>query len=266
MFRLKKQLDALKNRLGNHDEHHVRLARQFIEGGVRIRNRCYLKIKDIDEKYNVCKNVETFLDLCGGPGQFAKYVFDVNNHECSGYGVTLRNHCDYTFDHVLFRKMYGCFDTGDIFDANVVFELMYFCRGKCDLVVADGAFDVKGNENNQESLSYPLIAKECMIILGALRTGGNCVLKIFDTFESSTISLLQEFISHFDEHYLYKPLASRAANAEKYLVCKGKLNKDNVVLNKQFDAHTKYFAERQRRALKQLLFILENDLSQLEHV
>ncbi|ACI47460.1 unknown [Spodoptera litura nucleopolyhedrovirus II] len=260
---MKKQLNALKDKLDGYDVSDIRRARQTLERTGRhrhVRNRCYLKMRDIDEKFQLCRNVDVFLDLCGGPGQFAKYIFDVNA-DCLGYGATLRNDCDYAFDHPNFRKMYGCFDTGDIFDANVLFELMYFCKNKCDLVVADGAFDVRGDENNQETLSFNLIRKECSIIVDALRAGGNCVLKIFDTFERSTISLLEDFVSHFTEHTVYKPPHSRAANSEKYLVCKGKLANGNVAAETnatKFQARTLHFAIRQKRALEQLLCILEN--------
>ena len=260
--KLRDRLNALRDRLGRYRNNDIRRARQALEGSsVCVRNRCYHKLQDIDDEFQLCRNVNVFLDLCGGPGQFAKYIFDVNADDCMGYGATLRNHCDYTFSHPNFRKMYGCFDTGDIFDANVTFELMYFCRDKCDLVVADGAFDVSGNENDQESLSLNLIAKECSIIVDALRAGGNCVLKIFDTFDRSTISLLADFVSNFNEYHLYKPPHSRAANSERYLVCKGKLADGTAIVTKKrrFDARTRHFANRQIRALEQLLRILEND-------
>ncbi|QNV47890.1 methyl transferase [Alphabaculovirus altersperidaniae] len=263
---LKKQLNLLKDNLNEYHHDDIRRSRQTLEGiPRRVRNRCYLKIQDIDKRFKLCRNVDTFLDLCGGPGQFAKYMFDVNA-DCLGYGVTLRNDCDYTFAHPNFRKMYGCFDTGDIFDTNVLFELMYFCRNKCQLVMADGAFDVTGNENDQESLTFNLIRKECSIIMNVLQTGGNCVLKIFDTFDTSTISLLLDFVSHFNEYSIYKPPHSRAANSEKYLVCKGKLANGIVVVaaaadeirEKKLKAHIRHFAIKQKRALEQLLHILKD--------
>ncbi|ACI28803.1 agip102 [Agrotis ipsilon multiple nucleopolyhedrovirus] len=262
---LKKDLDELKNQLNRYDPRDVRRARDRLDRRRRVRDRCYFKIKEIDDKFTVCRNINVFLDLCGGPGQFAKYVFNVNDDDCLGFGVTLRNHCDYNFSHPNFRKMYGCFDTGDIFDANVLFELMYFCRHKCDLVLADGAFDVAGRENDQETLSLSLIRKECSVILEALRVGGSCVVKIFDTFNNSTISLLRNFVGHFEQHHLYKPPHSRAANSEKYLVCKGKLASSvdattttTTTPENVFNAQTRKFARRQRRALKRLLAILEN--------
>ncbi|AIZ48649.1 asb092 [Agrotis segetum nucleopolyhedrovirus B] len=265
---LKKDLDRLKNQLNHYNQCDVRRARDRLDRRRRrVRDRCYFKIKEIDFKFNLCRNVNVFLDLCGGPGQFAKYVFDVND-DCKGYGVTLRNHCDYNFCHSNFRKMYGCFDTGDIFDTNVLFELMYFCRGKCDLVLADGAFDVAGRDNDdQETLSLSLIRKECSVILETLRVGGSCVVKIFDTFNNSTISLLQNFVNHFEQYHLYKPTHSCAANSEKYLVCKGKLAPRASTLAATttttpeivFNAQTRKFARQQKRALKRLLAILEND-------
>lgn len=256
---LKKNLDTLKDRLARYDAREIRRARDSWYRH-RVRNRCFSKLKEIDAEFGVCRGVKVFLDLCGGPGQFAEYIFSVNdNADCIGYGATLRNECDYTFSHPNFRKMYGCFDTGDIFDANVQFELMYFCRGKCDLVVADGAFDVTGRENDQEAVSLQLIGKECSIILEALRVGGDCVLKIFDTFDDSTISLLDNFTRHFAEYHLFKPRHSRAANSEKYLVCKGKLTKAVAASQRRrFDAQTVEFAHKQRLALERLLAVLEN--------
>nr|QGX02356.1 MTase [Mamestra configurata nucleopolyhedrovirus A] len=254
--KLKSTIDKLKNALNNYSLDEIRYARDLID---KVPRRCYHKLKEIDEKFNVCRDVDTFVDLCGGPGQFAKYVFSTNP-DCVGYGVTLRNDCDYTFDHKHFRKIYGCFDSGDIFDANVMFELMYFCRKRCNLVVADGAFDVSGRENDQETLTLSLLRKECHIILEVLRAGGNCVLKIFDTFNRATISLLQSFIANFDEFYFYKPTHSRAANSEKYLVCKGRLETPVGILSRRhFDAYTRQFGVKQKRALQQLLNILKNE-------
>lgn len=252
-------MDTLKNELNKYTPEEVRQCRDILETQLCRRNRCYYKIKDIDTKFNLCRNIDTFLDLCGGPGQFARYVFEVNNYNCSGYGVSLRDKLDYKFDHPNFRKMYGCFDTGDIFDANVQFELMYFCRNKCDLVLADGAFDVSGRENEQEALSLPLIQKECYIILSALRTRGSCVLKIFDTFNDSTISVLENFVTHFSEHYVYKPSLSRAANSEKYLICKGKLANGEIVAKRKFNGRVIFFAQKQKCALEKLLHKLEKN-------
>lgn len=258
-YELKIKLDTLKNQLNKYTPEEMRQCRDSLDTQTCRGNRCYHKLREIDAKFNVCGNVDTFLDLCGGPGQFAKYVFDVNKYKCSGYGVTLRDKLDYKFDHPNFRKMYGCFDTGNIFDANVQFELMYFCRNKCDLVLADGAFDVTGRENEQEELSLPLIQKECYIILNTLRIRGSCVLKIFDTFNDSTISVLENFVSRFSEYHVYKPPHSRAANSEKYLVCKGKLADGEFVASRKFNGRVRFFAQKQKCALEKLLSKLEKN-------
>jgi 23S rRNA U2552 (ribose-2'-O)-methylase RlmE/FtsJ len=257
--KLKSDLDELKNRLNNYEPAEIRRARDSLD---KTADRCYYKLKDIDDKFKVCRDVDTFVDLCGGPGQFAKYVYSIN-YDCIGFGVTLRNRCDYKFSHPHFRKIYGCYDTGDIFDPNVMFELMYFCRNKCDLVLADGAFDVSGRENDQEILTLSLLRKECNIILEALRVGGNCVLKIFDTFNRSTISLLQHFVCNFSEYHLFKPKHSRAANSEKYLVCKGKLSVPIEIIDdtiaRRFNAYKRQFVLKQKRALHRLLDTLEDE-------
>ncbi|AIE47791.1 ac69-like protein [Peridroma alphabaculovirus] len=251
---LKVSVDELKNRLVEYEPHEMRRARDTLDARP-VHDRCYHKLRSIDARFGVCRGVRVFLDLCGGPGQFAKYVFDVSR-DCKGYGVTLRNANDYRFAHRNFRKIYGCFGTGDLFDPNVLFELMYFCRHQCDLVIADGAFDVTGRENDQETLTLSLLRKETDIALETLRVGGDCVLKIFDTFNRSTISLLQSFVNHFAEHHLYKPRYSRAANAEKYLVCKGRLA---APVHRPLNASTRKFARKQKAALKRLLGTLQNE-------
>jgi 23S rRNA U2552 (ribose-2'-O)-methylase RlmE/FtsJ len=247
---LKLELDFLKNCLSIYTPRQIRQATDSLEGK-KITRRCLHKIKEIDRQFNICKDVNVFLDLCGGPGEFARYVF-LQNFDCRGFGVTLKHQNDYNFTHTNFKKIYGSFDTGNIFDANVYFEIMFHCRDKCDLVLADGAIDVSGNENNQEPLMMPLIQKECDIILQTLRIGGNCVLKIFDTFFSTTISLLQDFVGHFEKYKVFKPRSSRPSNSEKYLVC---INRLKTPSPKSFNDCSK-FTKNQIQALKEVLTIL----------
>ena len=45
--------------------------------------------------------------------------------------------------------------------------------------------------------------------------------KIFDSYTSISISLIYLLHQHYDIVYITKPFTSRAANSEKYLVCKG---------------------------------------------
>ena len=46
------------------------------------------------------------------------------------------------------------------------------------------------------------------------------VLKLFDLFHQSSIDLIYILAHYFDKIHIVKPFTSRAANSEKYIVCK----------------------------------------------
>jgi len=92
-----------------------------------------------------------------------------------------------------------------------------------DLVTADGGFDWK-KENLQEQEAYRLIFGQMLAALKAQKSGGNFVLKIFETYTKNTIKILEILRLFYSEVYICKPFTSRISNSEKYIVCK-KFNK-----------------------------------------
>ena len=116
----------------------------------------------------------------------------------------------------------GADGTGDL--CNV--ENMRACvaavgAGTATLVTADGGFDFSSDFNHQESMCTPLIMAEAFVALSVLAPGGAFVLKVFDLFEPRTIAVLQLLVASFTRTRLVKPLSSRPANSEKYVVCSG---------------------------------------------
>lgn len=256
------RLDALRSKLDLYDARAIRRARRRLETRPPPDGqRCFHKLKQIDERFSVCGAARVFLDVCGGPGQFVRYLSTIN-YNSNGYGATLRGPLDYS-DAIVggsraFTRIYGFRGTGDVMGADVIDEIACRCKNFCDFVCADGGFDVKGRENRQESLTLPLIRKECEIILMCLREGGNCVLKVFDTFEPETVELLENFVRHFHEHYVFKPPASRSSNSERYVVCKRRLA-SRLGNNIKVDLQTLSFANKQISSLKKLIKILDKD-------
>lgn len=112
--------------------------------------------------------------------------------------------------------------TGDICNVrNVAHMVARVGRQACDLVTADGGFDFSHNYNTQEEVSTELVSCETFAALHLLRTGGHFVLKIYDVRADSTFRLIHLLRSLFANLYFVKPLTSRPANSEKYLVCIG---------------------------------------------
>lgn len=91
----------------------------------------------------------------------------------------------------------------------------------CKLVTADGGFDVSKNYDMQEQISFHLQLCETYAALRVQQFGGSFVLKVFDICDIRTVSLLWVLTRVYGQVKIVKPLTSRPANSEKYIVCLG---------------------------------------------
>ena len=110
---------------------------------------------------------------------------------------------------------------GDLTNPKVPAILAQLARSKYpeyDLYTADGGFDVSGQENDQETLSIPLITGEVDTGVKVLGKGGNMVLKIFTFFTPEMRSLLVYLMRLFDQFDIIKPNTSGPLNSESYFV------------------------------------------------
>ena len=88
----------------------------------------------------------------------------------------------------------------------------------CELVTADGGFDFSIDFNKQEQLSYQLIFCEIVSALSVQKIGGSFVCKFFDTYSLLTIKFLWLLNICYKSVIFTKPLTSRSANSEKYII------------------------------------------------
>ena len=115
---------------------------------------------------------------------------------------------------------YGEDGSGDIYNIANVKAFCAKCEG-CDVVTADGGFDFSGDFNSQERNVLKMLVAEVLCAVLTLRQGGVFVFKAFDTLSRATACIIQILVECFDEVCCVKPLSSRPANAEKYLMCRG---------------------------------------------
>lgn len=92
-------------------------------------------------------------------------------------------------------------------------------QGSCDLVTADGGFDFSNDFNNQEEMSTLLVISEMYTALQLQKQNGNMVLKIYDIHSYLTVQLLYILKMFYNTITFCKPLSSRPANSEKYIIC-----------------------------------------------
>src|SRR6478609_2319738 len=112
-------------------------------------------------------------------------------------------------------------------------------EGGFDLITADGGFDEEERYDAKETLHYNLILAEIIYILMNQRKGGQCVLKIFETFTDTSLYIMWLLCEAYTSFEIIKPSTSRPTNAERYIVCMGYKGHDYSVdsLLSLMDAH-----------------------------
>ncbi|XP_061415268.1 cap-specific mRNA (nucleoside-2'-O-)-methyltransferase 1 isoform X2 [Lethenteron reissneri] len=176
-----------------------------------------------------------FADVCAGPGGFSEYVLWRRSWHAKGFGLTLRGPNDFKLEDFfaapseMFEAHYGVNGVdgdGDITRSDNIEEFRRFVlcgtegRG-VHFLMADGGFSVEGQENLQEILSKQLLLCQALVALSVLRKGGHFVCKTFDLFTRFSVGVIYLLYRCFSRVCLFKPVTSRPANSERYVVCRG---------------------------------------------
>jgi 23S rRNA U2552 (ribose-2'-O)-methylase RlmE/FtsJ len=164
--------------------------------------------------------------LAEGPGGFYEAFHEKRKEykdEC--FGITLRSSNKSVPDwktNKLFpiHISYGKDGTGNLYNIeNIEYFANYVGRNTVDFITADGGFDFSSDFNNQEEQSFRLILSEVLSALLLQKEGGSFLLKLYDCFNTETLKLLHILRHHYKKLYFIKPLTSRPANSERYLLC-----------------------------------------------
>lgn len=186
-----------------------------------------------------------FADVCAGPGGFSEYVLWRNKWKAKGFGFTLRGPNDFKLEEFFagpcetFEPHYGINGIegdGDVFVPENQCEFRRFVlestNGKgVHFVMADGGFSVEGQENIQEILSKQLYLCQFLFALNILRPGGHFLCKLFDVFTPFSVGLIYLMYHCFKHICIHKPVTSRPANSERYIICKWRRENVDEVRN-----------------------------------
>ena len=115
----------------------------------------------------------------------------------------------------------GLDNTGNIMSIDNFVHIVSKYGSTMDMITADGGFDFSPDYNNQEKNAADLIFGQIAYAVCMQRLGGSFVLKIFDTFTKYTTDMISLLASMYQSVHITKPLTSRHANSERYLVCRG---------------------------------------------
>mgnify|MGYP001166890266 CR=1 FL=1 len=214
---------CIKNKINNSIAYYIPLSRS------------YYKLWEIISDYGLLYyqyNITT-AHIAEGPGGFMEAV--VNYRKKMGkynekvYGITLsstekeipgwRKSEKFLKYNPNIKILYGEDNTGNIYKLPNILDFRKKVGSEsCELVTADGGFDFSVDFNKQEQMSYQLIFCEIVSALSVQKTGGSFVCKFFDTYSLLTVKFLWLLNVCYESLIFTKPLTSRSANSEKYIV------------------------------------------------
>lgn len=199
-------------------------------------SRSYFKLWEILEDFNneiaLPKEAIKAVFLADAPGGFGEAFINQRKQQCVHdelYGMSLRAsnkiipnwkfNGEYCNKHNI-NLFYGKSGTGNLYDMNNIEDLVEnVSKNSCMFVTADGGFDFSSDFNNQEDMSLRLIMCEVFTALNIQKEGGTFILKVFDLHNLTTMKLVYILKMFYGNVSFIKPLSSRPANSEKYIVC-----------------------------------------------
>ncbi len=212
-----------------------------------IRARSAFKIHQINRTCNILEGVETILDLCAAPGGWSLLCREIlrNRNVMTTRTTTHDDKIDQNIysdidientnstyaskaktqiiavDYVAMGAMEGITTIcGDITRPETTESILKQTNGSLiDIVLFDGAPDVTGQLDFDESLQHSLVLTGALLCLSVLRENGQYVAKLFrGTQTARTCSLLSLL---FENVVMTKPQASRNSSLEGFVLCSG---------------------------------------------
>lgn len=211
-------------------------------------SRSYFKLWEIITDFNLLNynyNIKT-AHLAEGPGGFVEAVVNYrkkkNIYNDKLYAITLKSSekeiPGWKKSEKFLKKnnnvniTYGKDGTGNIYKLeNILHFVDIVGKNDCEFITADGGFDFSIDFNKQEQLSYQLIFCQIVVAISVQKKGGSFICKIFDSYSQLTIKFLWLLNTVYESITITKPLTSRPANSEKYIVAQNFKGIDQHYLN-----------------------------------
>jgi len=176
-----------------------------IEG---FKSRAVYKLKEIDEKFKIFKQVNSLVDLGAAPGSWSQYASN-----------KIKSEKIVSIDLIKFEKIKNTYQIiGDFTDESYKKEIKKYFDSKIDLVISDMAVNTIGNKNIDSIVTGELCLEAMNFALEVLKDNGKFVSKIF--MGSSFNEIIFRAKKTFKDVRVFKPLASRKNSKETFIICR----------------------------------------------
>lgn len=174
--------------------------------------RSIYKLEEIDKKYSILKVKDNVLDLGYHPGSWIQYTSKKVGKEGQVVGIDIRpiNRTIQALGNVTVYEK-------DINDVQSLEELGV--TEKFDVVVSDMAPNTTGIKSVDQTRSLQLVEMVFYHLPSFLNSGGNFVIKVFDSHEAQMF--LKEQRHLFEKYNFLKPKSTRSVSKEFFVIGTG---------------------------------------------
>ncbi|KAI5952479.1 TRM7 [Candida jiufengensis] len=175
------------------------------------RARSAYKLLQLDQEFNILKNVSRVVDLCAAPGSWSQVLSSKLGSSAKIVAVDLQPMTP--IDNVITIQ-------ADITHPKTLQQILQQFNGElADFVCSDGAPDVTGLHDLDEYIQHQLVWAAMQLTTCILKPGGCFVAKIF---RGKDIDLMySQMNKFFNKVICAKPKSSRGTSLEAFIVCLG---------------------------------------------
>ena len=189
----------------NKQRRDIYVRKSKIEG---YRSRAIYKLKEIDEKFKILKEVFSVIDLGAAPGSWSQYL-----------SQKIQNGKILAIDLLEFEKINKVEQLiGDFTEETYKQKIREYFNKKVDLVVSDMAVNTTGNKNLDSIVTGELCMDAMSFAKNQLNHKGKFISKIF--MGTSFNEIVSEAKNIFKDVRVFKPLSSRKDSKENFIICK----------------------------------------------
>ena len=189
----------------NKQRRDIYVRKSKIEG---YRSRAIYKLKEIDEKFKILKEVFSVIDLGAAPGSWSQYL-----------SQKIKNGKILAIDLLEFEKINKVEQLiGDFTEETYKQKIREYFNKKVDLVVSDMAVNTTGNKNLDSIVTGELCMDAMSFAKNQLNHKGKFISKLF--MGTSFNEIVFEAKNIFKDVRVFKPLSSRKDSKENFIICK----------------------------------------------
>jgi|TARA_B100000287_G_scaffold244999_1_gene230383 23S rRNA (uridine2552-2'-O)-methyltransferase len=189
----------------NKQRRDIYVRKSKIEG---YRSRAIYKLKEIDEKFKILKEVFSVIDLGAAPGSWSQYL-----------SQKIQNGKILAIDLLEFEKINKVEQLiGDFTEETYKQKIREYFNKKVDLVVSDMAVNTTGNKNLDSIVTGELCMDAMSFAKNQLNHKGKFISKLF--MGTSFNEIVSEAKNIFKDVRVFKPLSSRKDSKENFIICK----------------------------------------------